>query len=183
MKKYFFDVEFNEITTTLKNGKKLSYPDFISIGIVGEDGREYYGVSNEFNMAAARKDEWISENVIAKLPPAGERKSKAEIGRELMEFTGKSEARFYFWVAAQDAYLLSDLISPSFLQRPRNVAEVIHNLGQTFEMMGCPHALIPDRPSASMQHNALEDAKWLKQFHDNLIEHQKKYKGRLPFNL
>lgn len=183
MKKYFFDVEFNETTTSLKNGKKLSHPDFISIGIVSEDGREYYGVSNEFNLAATKKDEWMTENVISKLPPEKERKSKAEIGREIMEFIGKEKARFYFWVAAQDAAILSDLLSPSFLQRPRNVAEVIHNLGQTYEMMGCPDRAVPDRPAPEQQHNALADARWLKQFHDNLQEHHEKYKGKLNFSL
>jgi hypothetical protein len=38
--KYFYDCEF------LEDGKTI---DFISIGIVAEDGREFYAVSNEFD--------------------------------------------------------------------------------------------------------------------------------------
>ncbi len=60
IRRYFFDTEFND-----KIGQFAC--DFISIGIVAEDGREYYGISNEFNVAAAKERPWLKENVIDKL--------------------------------------------------------------------------------------------------------------------
>lgn len=71
--KYFLDTEF--ITGFKKPIKSLptfgnfNKPEFfiqlISIGIVCEDGREFYAVSNEFDESLA--DDWVKENVISKL--------------------------------------------------------------------------------------------------------------------
>lgn len=64
--KYFFDTEFIEGFHKPFLGKRRHFIDLISIGIVAEDGREYYAVSNEFDPDDA--DDWVKENVIAKLP-------------------------------------------------------------------------------------------------------------------
>ena len=49
---------------------RFNKPEFfiqlISIGIVCEDGRELYAISNEFDEYLA--DDWVKENVISKLP-------------------------------------------------------------------------------------------------------------------
>jgi len=64
--KYFIDTEFIEGFKKPLFGKRRHFIDLISIGIVCEDGREYYAISNEFNAKDA--DEWVKENVISKLP-------------------------------------------------------------------------------------------------------------------
>lgn len=56
--KYFIDTEFLEGTQDkrflgIKYGKTPPTIDLISIGIVAEDGREYYAISNEFNLYEA----------------------------------------------------------------------------------------------------------------------------------
>lgn len=51
--KYFLDTEFIEKPNTIT---------LISIGIVCEDGRELYRISNEYNYEDA--DEWVQKNVI-----------------------------------------------------------------------------------------------------------------------
>ena len=65
--KYFYDTEF------LENGRTI---ELISIGIVAEDGREYYAVNAEVNedgdeqslgRRIARHD-WLMENVVVHLP-------------------------------------------------------------------------------------------------------------------
>lgn len=63
--KYFIDQEF--ITGFHKPlfGKNRQFIDLVSIGIVCEDGREYYAISNEFNINDA--DDWVKKNVIGKL--------------------------------------------------------------------------------------------------------------------
>lgn len=63
--KYFLDQEFIEGFHKPILGKKRHFIDLISIGIVCEDGREYYAISNEFNPKDA--DSWVRHNVISKL--------------------------------------------------------------------------------------------------------------------
>lgn len=56
--KYWFDTEF------IDDGKTI---ELISIGIVAEDGREYYAINLDCDLSKA--SEWVQENVISKLPP------------------------------------------------------------------------------------------------------------------
>jgi len=53
--KYFIDTEFKEKPNTI---------DLISIGIVCEDGREYYALNKECNLKEIWKDEWLRKNVL-----------------------------------------------------------------------------------------------------------------------
>lgn len=60
--KYFIDTEFIEGFHKPYFGKRRHHIDLISIGIVAEDGREYYAISNEYRYKAA--SDWVKENVI-----------------------------------------------------------------------------------------------------------------------
>lgn len=51
--KYFYDTEFLEGTQKSFFGKSKPTIDLISIGIVAEDGREYYAISKDFNLKEA----------------------------------------------------------------------------------------------------------------------------------
>ena len=67
--KYYLDTEFHEYTKQaevlgLNAGEPINTIELISIGIVAEDGREYYAICNEFDLNAACNDEWLKENVI-----------------------------------------------------------------------------------------------------------------------
>ena len=82
--KYFLDTEFLEGTQKKWFGETKSTIDLISIGIVAEDGREYYAISKDFNLKEAwnrydlvkysfkdcgmtplyKKVYWIRENVL-----------------------------------------------------------------------------------------------------------------------
>ncbi|TWH05595.1 uncharacterized protein DUF5051, partial [Rhodococcus rhodochrous J45] len=53
--KYFYDTEF------LENGSTI---DLISIGIVAEDGREYYAVNSDMDHDRIAHDEWLCKNVV-----------------------------------------------------------------------------------------------------------------------
>ena len=57
--KYYLDTEFHEYK---KNG--VDTIELISIGIVAEDGREYYAVCNEFDIHAAMNNDWLRLNVL-----------------------------------------------------------------------------------------------------------------------
>jgi len=51
--KYFLDTEFIEDFHKPLFGNERHFIDLISIGIVAEDGREYYAISNEFDLKVA----------------------------------------------------------------------------------------------------------------------------------
>ena len=55
--KYFYDTEF------IDDGRTI---ELISIGVVAEDGREYYAISTEFDPERAGR--WVRTNVLPKLP-------------------------------------------------------------------------------------------------------------------
>jgi hypothetical protein len=70
MARYFFDTEFIEgwkkpikwLPTVGRFNKPYHSIQLISIGIVAEDGREYYAISNEYKWSDASK--WVQDNVI-----------------------------------------------------------------------------------------------------------------------
>lgn len=112
--KYFLDQEFISGFHKPLFGKRRHFIDLISIGIVCEDGREYYAISNEFKSRDA--DKWVKENVIAKLEdkktmrsghitPTMLRsgfiwKSNDEIKRDLLTFFGCWRDQ-HFWRAPE----------------------------------------------------------------------------------
>lgn len=60
--KYFIDTEFIEGFHKPLFGRKRHFIDLISIGIVAEDGRKYFAISNEYKFKDA--DKWVQDNVI-----------------------------------------------------------------------------------------------------------------------
>ena len=57
--KYFYDTEFIEDGSTI---------ELVSIGIVAEDGREYYAVSRDFD--ATRASDWVVRNCLLYTSPS-----------------------------------------------------------------------------------------------------------------
>ena len=106
--KYFFDTEFIEgfkkpikwIPTIGNFNKPYHSIQLISIGIVCEDGRTYYAISEEYNYNDA--SDWVKENVILpmyrELTPAHkqfsgennfhkyEGKANSQIAKEIIDF-------------------------------------------------------------------------------------------------
>ena len=87
--KYFFDTEFLEGTQErpliLKSrlghwmiGKQKPTIDLISIGIVAEDGREYYAISKDFNL----KEAWNRHDVVID-EMSGDMRNKYPKGRKM----------------------------------------------------------------------------------------------------
>lgn len=72
-KRYFIDTEFHEHKKPIKflgiTIAKVWTIDLISIGIVCEDGREYYAINRDLNLKHAKKNTWLKDNVLSKLPP------------------------------------------------------------------------------------------------------------------
>ncbi|MFS0470163.1 polyadenylate-specific 3'-exoribonuclease AS, partial [Corynebacterium striatum] len=100
--RYFYDTEFIEDGETI---------ELVSIGIVGEDGSEYYAVSTDFNPAHANA--WVRENVLDKLPSPSNPvwKSCERIREELLEFFAAhaTPVELWAWVGAYDHVVLAQL--------------------------------------------------------------------------
>ena len=78
--RYFIDSEF------IEDGKII---DLISIGIVSDDGREYYAINQDCDFFKA--NDWIKENVLEDLfeaPLSEDWRSKNTIASEILDFVG-----------------------------------------------------------------------------------------------
>lgn len=63
--KFFLDQEFIEgfrYRDTINGAQPTHFIDLISIGIVAEDGREYYAISSQFDPLEA--SDWVRDNVL-----------------------------------------------------------------------------------------------------------------------
>ena len=145
--KYFYDTEFIEDGSTI---------ELVSIGIVAEDGREYYAVSTEFDPRDASP--WVRDNVLDKLPPAGNQawKTRRVIRDEVFEFlTAASTApELWAWVGGYDHVLFAQLWG-DMTGLPRKMPRFTHELKQSWEMAGRPK--LPKPPQGN--HDALIDAR------------------------
>lgn len=145
--RYFFDTEFIEDGTTI---------DLVSIGIVAEDGREYYAISTDADLH--RANPWVQENVLPKLPPRTDSRwrSNAEIRKEIYEFLTAAPTRpeLWAWVAAYDHVVLAQLWG-DMTGLPREIPRFTRELRQYWEFAGCPK--LPELPDGN--HDALVDAR------------------------
>jgi hypothetical protein len=165
--KFFFDTEF------IEDGKTI---DLISIGIVSEDGREYYAISKEFD--ASKANDWVKENVLAHLPnveeiytqydrgygprtrvvkyPA-EYKTRAEIRDEVLAFIGQDKPEIWAYYADYDWVVLCQLFG-RMLDLPKGWPYFCRDIKQVADSKGNPK--LPDQTTT--EHHALEDAKWVR---------------------
>ena len=144
--RYFYDCEF------IEDGRTI---ELVSIGVVAEDGREFYAVSTEFDPERAGK--WVRRNVLPKLPPFSSPlwKSRARIRDDLLEFlVADAPVEMWAWVAAYDHVALCQLWGP-MTALPRSMPRFTRELKQLWEEAGSPW--IPAAPDDS--HDALADAR------------------------
>lgn len=167
----FYDTEFIDTGSVI---------DLISIGIVAEDGREYYAVSSEFDRWAAGTNKWLLENVLPSLPTTWDMfwvprqndtdttlvlpgldlnhpdvKTRAEIAQEVSAFIADTpDPQLWAWYAAYDHVVLAQLFG-RMTQLPAHVPMFTNDLKQECVRLGDPQ--VPQQESG--QHNALEDAR------------------------
>ena len=150
--RYWYDTEF------IEDGFSI---DLISIGIVAEDGREYYAQSNQADFA--RASEWVQENVIAHLVRNvdGIWKNRATIQADILAFMdiekyGKPELWGYY--SAYDHVAFCQLFG-TMMQLPKGFPMYTRDIKQWCDMLGNPK--LPEQGKG--EHNALADARWNKQ--------------------
>ena len=149
--RYFYDTEF------IEDGRTI---ELISIGLVAEDGREYYAVSTEFD--PERAGSWVRANVLPKLPPPASPlwRSRKQIRLDLEEFLRVSDVgatepiELWAWVGAYDHVALCQLWG-TMPALPPAIPRFTRELRQLWEDRGSPR--LP--PRARDAHDALVDAR------------------------
>jgi hypothetical protein len=151
--RYFYDLEFGDTTSVVT---------LVSVGVVAEDGREYYAVSNEFDPLAVHP--WVAENVLPQLPPTSTWKSRAVIAAELEAFFG-ADPVWWAWYGAYDHVALCQLWG-AMPDLPRAFPRFTLDVRQLWEHLG--------RPALPVQvdglHDALADARHAKVRYEALAE-------------
>jgi hypothetical protein len=154
--KWFLDTEFIE-------AGRLYPLQLISIGLVCEDGREFYAVSGEFSEPLA--SDWVRANVFPQLG-SGWRMTCREIAGQVAEFVrGDSAPEFWGYYADYDWVVFCQLFG-SMIDLPKGWPMYCHDIKQWCDSLGNPR--LPEQ--ASGQHNALNDARWNKRAYEFLAD-------------
>lgn len=163
--KHFYDTEFREDGSTI---------NLISIGIVAEDGREYYAVNSDMDRDRIRNDDWLMKNVWPSLPLRGSNpgaldyssslvKPKWVIANEVRDFLlTEGEPELWADYAAYDHVALCQLWG-RMIGLPKGLPMFTHDFQQ---LVGDDPWPEPERVGAN--HNALDDARHLKACYEAL---------------
>ena len=160
-----YDLEF------LEDGRTI---ELISIGMVCDDGREYYAVSQDMPKRTIRKHEWLMENVIPSLPqPHGDWrlhmppswlfkyqdpavKPRQQIANEVRDFIlSVPSPQLWADYGAYDHVALCQLWG-TMMHLPAGVPMWTHDLRQEIERLGLTDDDLPKQEAGL--HNALADA-------------------------
>lgn len=151
--RYFYDTEFLEDGSTI---------DLISIGIVADDGREYYTEVWDAPWDRISQHKWLTANVVPYLGPKEDRKPRSQIRDEVAEFLKprhkRDQAELWAWFGAYDHVCLAQLFG-TMMDLPDYVPMWTNDLRQEVHRLGVRK--MPAQPAGL--HNALADAKHLKE--------------------
>ena len=173
---YTYDTEFIEHSVYVgiwPFGRRVRTIELISIGIVAEDGREYYAVNADMPVRAIRKHQWLMDNVIPSLPLGagdqrnhlptswlvnyGDRRVKphSRIAGEVRDFllAGDSDPELWVSYGAYD-HVVHCWLYGSMIDLPEGLPMWTRDLQHE---AASHHLHIPEQESGA--HNALEDAR------------------------
>lgn len=164
----WYDTEF------LEDGRTI---ELISIGMVADDGREYYAVNADMPVQRIYAHPWLMANVAPTLPlrdihskhliavdtTRPEVKPPFVIANEVREFIQATPGpQLRAWYGAYDHVVLMQLWGP-MVNKPEGIPMWTYDLKQEAERLGCTS--IPEQ--ATGEHNALADAR-----HNRVIDHE-----------
>jgi hypothetical protein len=162
-----YDLEF------LEDGRTI---ELISIGMVSDDGREYYAVNRDMPVRRIRKHKWLMENVVPHLPKGhGDQrihmpkrwlfhyadhrvKHRTTIAAEVAAFIRAAGPDAELWAnyGAYDHVALAQLWGP-MIALPDGVPMFTHDIQQERSRQGLAWDDLPKQESG--EHNALADAR------------------------
>jgi hypothetical protein len=161
--RYYIDTEF------IERGHR--YPiELISIGVVAEDGREYYAVASD-GWDESHASEWVRTNV---LPNLGEldanwRTPRTAIAQNIIDFVGTDKPEWWSYYGDYDWVVFCQLFG-LMIDLPKGWPMFCRDLIQLCKDLGNPELpkQLVDR------HNAIEDARHFRVMHDFLLALQRK---------
>lgn len=148
--RYFLDTEF------IDDGKTI---DLISIGVVSDDGREFYA---ELSVDWSKASPWVLENVVPHLQ--GEVSDREVVAGHLRAFValGDGDPEFWSWCSAYDWIAVCQLYGTMF-DKPDNWPNYCRDLQQELDRFGISDEYLPPHPGAT--HSAIGDAAWHRDIH------------------
>jgi hypothetical protein len=150
--RYFLDTEFMEKPCTI---------GLISIGIVAEDGREFYAVSSEFNPNDA--NDWVKENVLKPIAASGIiGKPLATIRQEVLDFIGGDKRPEFWGYYADYDWVVFCWLFGRMIDLPKGWPMYCRDLKQWSDQLKA--AKLPDPIG---EHNAIVDARWNRDLYDH----------------
>lgn len=146
--RYFLDTEFMERPCTI---------ELLSIGMVCEDGREYYAVNRDARFELA--NDWVRQFVIPQLEYGGlsNKRSEIQIKQEIIEFVGADKPQFWGYFSSFD-WVVFCWIFGCMVDLPQGWPMYCNDLKQLCNMQGNPKLPLPP----PVEHHALYDARWNK---------------------
>lgn len=168
--KVFYDTEFIE-----GYREDRHFVDLISIGIIKENGEQYFAYSKEYDYEEA--SDWVKENVIAPLYKKADLaavkyidvtnfhrfsgKSIQRIAEDIKKFLVEEDLVLYGYYSSYDHLLLSSLFG-TMMDLPKNFPMYTRDIMQIIEGQELDKdQILRDVPQPD-GHDAMEDAKWNK---------------------
>jgi hypothetical protein len=152
----------------LEDGKTI---DQISVGLVAEDGREYYAINRDMPEERVWEHPWLRANVVPFLPQCDgpqvahgwldvshpDVKPLQQIAVEVKDFVlATPDVELWAWYGAFDHVSLAWLYGP-MSQLPPGIPMWTNDLRQEVQRLGVAEADLPKQ--AAGHHNALADAR------------------------
>lgn len=150
--KFFFDTEFIERPSTI---------ELLSIGIVAEDGRALYLENEEADTSQA--DDWIRQHVLANMLGGKYSVPRRTIKQAILAFVGDTThdpPEFWAYYADYDWVVFCWLFG-RMIDLPKGYPKYCKDFKQYLDDRGIKKSALPKQLGA--KHNALEDAKWLRE--------------------
>ena len=151
----WLDCEFRE------DGRTIA---LISIGLVRDDGAEYYAETEDAEDLAAASP-WLAENVLPLLRGGDAVKTNAEMRADLIEFCGE-KPEIWGWYAAYDWVALCQIFG-TMMDLPEGWPMFILDAMQ-IRPLRSRNDWLP--PRTLPEHHALYDARWQRQVYDYLTQ-------------
>lgn len=172
--KYFLDTEFHE------DGKTI---DLISIGIVAEDGREFYAVNAEADYDRIWTEPgaaWVRENVMPQIDRSIAM-SRAWIAQNVVNFVSSrlviergtlsvspiEPIEFWGYYADYDWVAFCQLFG-RMIDLPKHFPKYCRDIKQLLDSFADPCGNLPKLPPCENEHHALADARWNKKAYEYL---------------
>ncbi len=141
--RYWYDTEF------IEDGRTI---DLISIGMVCEDGREFYAESADCDLSKA--NEWVRANVIPHLRGSAVTFTRGQIAMQLIDFVTGDQPELWGYYSDYDHVALCQLYG-RMIDLPKGWPMMTLDVKQLAVALGDP-----ELPAQIDEHFALADARW-----------------------